>query len=273
MKNRKIIFEIVIAAMFIALLAIFSYVPYVGFITIGPISFTTIHIIVLIGAMLLGWKHGLIYGFFFGLFSFLQALSTAGTANYLFVNPFVSILPRVIFGFVSGLTFDFLRKRTNGAQFIGIIAISAGLLTLFHTIITLLCLYIFGILDIFKISQFLGLSEVLNNLRDAGFDNFGIFIFGFVSFGCVAEIMAAALIVPIAGGVVFKSFKTSSFTSLGIIKPSTGEIELSKAKLILLFIVASLILLGCMTGLIIHFIQVGELLNLSFHLINLQILL
>lgn len=258
MKNRKIILEIVISAMFIALLAIFSFVPYVGFITIGPISFTTVHIIVLIGAMLLGWKHGLIYGFFFGLFSFFQALSTAGTVNYLFVNPFVSILPRIIFGLVSGLIFDFLRKRTTGPQFLGISAISAGLLTLFHTFITLFCLYIFGILDIFKISQALGLAEVLDNLKAAGFDNFGVFILGFVSFGCIAEISGAALIVPLAGGVILRSFKTSSFTTLGIIRPATREVELSKTKLILMFVVAGVILLGFMAGLIVLY-SIGKI--------------
>ncbi len=250
MKDRKVILEIVTSAMFIALLAIFSFVPYVGFITIGPISFTTVHIIVLIGAFLLGWKHGLILGFFFGLFSFFQALGTAGTVNYLFVNPFISILPRAIFGVVAGLVFDFLRKRMTPSQFLGISAISAGLLTLFHTFVTLFCLYIFGILDIFKISELLGLIEITDNLKAAGFDNFGLFILGFVSFGCLAEISAASLIVPLAGGVILRSFKNSSFTNLGVIKKPNREIELSRAKFILLFVIAGIILLGFMAGLI-----------------------
>ena len=252
MQNRKIILNITISAMFIALLAVFSFVPYVGFITIGPISFTTVHIIVLIGAMLMGWKHGLIYGFFFGLFSFIQALSTAGTVNYLFVNPFVSILPRVIFGCVSGLVFDFLRKRTNSKQFIGISAISAGLLTLFHTLITLTCLYIFGILDIFKISQALGLSEILETLKSYGFDNFGIFILGFVSFGCLAEVLAATFIVPSAGGVVMLSFKKNmNFVKMGIIKEANDETTFSKSNLLIIFIVLLIVLLRYLAGLVV----------------------
>ena len=50
--NRKFIKEIVIDALFLALIVIFSYVPYIGLITIGPISFTTIHLIVLIAGVL-----------------------------------------------------------------------------------------------------------------------------------------------------------------------------------------------------------------------------
>ena len=250
MSNRKTILHIVTAAMFIALIAIFSFVPYLGFITIGPISFTTVHIIVLLGCMLLGWKHGIIYGFFFGLFSFFQALSTAGTVNYLFVNPFVSILPRIIFGFVAGFAFDFLRKRCNGITFVGISAISAGLLTLFHTFITLTCLYVFGILDIFKISQALGLAEVLTTLKDLGFDNFGLFILGFVSFGCIAEIIGAALIVPSAGYGLIKGLGHSSFVQLGVIKKPNEENSMSKTKLVLLFVVTLIVLMGFLAGLI-----------------------
>ena len=46
---RKTIFYISFYALFLALFVIFSYVPYIGYITLGPISFTTMHILVLVG--------------------------------------------------------------------------------------------------------------------------------------------------------------------------------------------------------------------------------
>ena len=100
------IFHIAFDALFLALFAILSYVPYIGYITIGPISFTTMHILVLVGAMLFGKKKGALFGLFMGVFSLLVSLQYPGTVNYLFLNPFVSILPRVLFGLISGVIFD-----------------------------------------------------------------------------------------------------------------------------------------------------------------------
>ena len=50
MKNNKLLLSMSIDAMFLALIALFSYVPYLGYINIGPISFTTIHLLVLVVA-------------------------------------------------------------------------------------------------------------------------------------------------------------------------------------------------------------------------------
>lgn len=109
MKNKKIRM-MAIDAMFIAIIAIFAFVPFLGFITLGPISFTTIPIIVFIGAYIFGWKRGLIYGIAFGLFSLFKALTVPGTFDYYFVNPLVSVLPRAIFGFVAGLLGSLVKK-------------------------------------------------------------------------------------------------------------------------------------------------------------------
>ncbi len=109
MKNKQIKM-MVIDAMFIAIIAIFAFVPFLGFISVGPISFTTIPIIVFIGAYIFGWKRGLIYGVTFGLFSLFKALTVPGTFDYFFINPLISVLPRAIFGLVAGIIATNIRK-------------------------------------------------------------------------------------------------------------------------------------------------------------------
>lgn len=201
--NRNVIFNVAFDALFLALFAIFSYVPYIGYITVGPISFTTMHILVLVGALLFGKYKGALFGLFMGVFSLLVSLQYPGTVNYLFLNPFVSILPRVLFGFIAGLIFDILRKRTTFAGFLVVAAPICGILTLLHTVLTLLCLYVFGYLDIFYISRLMGLTEIIE-ANNAAFGSFGNFVAAFIAPGAVCEIAAAIILSPAIMGAIYK---------------------------------------------------------------------
>ena len=63
MKNKRIE-NMTISAIIIALIALMTFVPYVGYLTIPgtPISICTIHIVVLLTALLFGWKQGFVAG-------------------------------------------------------------------------------------------------------------------------------------------------------------------------------------------------------------------
>ena len=141
----KKILRMCVDAMFIALIALFTFIPNLGFITIGPISFTTIHLIVLVGAFLFGIIEGTIFGLAFGLCSLFKALTMpASVADYLFVNPLISILPRVIFGFLAGVLFQFIRNKVhNKVGFSVLSGVISGLLTLLHTAMVIPLLYAF----------------------------------------------------------------------------------------------------------------------------------
>lgn len=196
-KIRMIAYD----AILIAIIILFTFVDYLGYINLGVISFTTIHIIVLIGASLFGYKRGMIYGFIFGLSSLLKALSYPGTANYFFINPFVSILPRVLFGFLAGLTFDLFKKYFSQKTFNILVAPASGVLTFIHTLLTMLCLYLFGILDPFKISAALGLTPLIEN------GEIMATLISFISIGSVCEIIAAALLTGGIYLIISKNFK------------------------------------------------------------------
>ena len=244
MKNNKLLLSMSIDAMFLALITIFSYVPYLGYMTIGPISFTTMHLIVLVGALFFGKRKGALYGFFMGVFSLLVSIQYPGTVNYFFLNPFVSVLPRVIFGFVSGWIFDLLRTRLNFKSFLALSAPICGILTLFHTLITLSSLYVFGIIDIFKITSLIpGYTEILNSLTGA-FNSFGNFLLIFVAPGSVCEAAAAIVLSPAIMGALYTVVSRTNFVRSGLVTLFNTQNTIKIQYLYVLISVASVIVIG-----------------------------
>jgi uncharacterized membrane protein len=140
-KTRKIAFD----AIFVAIIIILTFVPYIGFIPLGPVSFTTITIPVFVGAYIFDWKRGTFYGFMFGVSSMVRSfMSYVTPADPFFQNPLVSVLPRVIFGLVTGLVFMAVKKIKKVKMRRIVLPISIFLLSLFHSVITLVMLGIFN---------------------------------------------------------------------------------------------------------------------------------
>jgi len=234
MKKLNKIQQIVYDALFLALFFVFAYVPYLGYINIGTLAFTTMHILVIIGALLFGKRRGILYGFFFGITSLVIAINYPGTLNYFCLNPFISILPRVLFGLISGLLFDFLRTHCSQKKFNILIIFSSGLLTLVHTILYFVCFYIFGILDIFKISSLLGLSDLIDLLFNQ-YGGFISFILSTMSIGSICEIVAAMVICSAIYIPLNKFFKIGSANKI--------EIKFNQNKIVLITFIIFICLL------------------------------
>ncbi|WP_353094375.1 ECF transporter S component [Tissierella praeacuta] len=81
-----------------------------GFIPIGPTRATIMHIPVIIGAIMEGPVVGGFIGLIFGLFSIFQAMTNPTPVSFVFLNPLVSVLPRVLIGVVSSYVYTILRK-------------------------------------------------------------------------------------------------------------------------------------------------------------------
>ena len=140
LRNKRVT-DIAFAGIILAVMAILNFVPNVGYIRIIPGTFeiTIIHIFVIIFAWLLGWKAGLLSGLAFGVFCWANAFIVG---NLAFQNPLVSVLPRVFFGFITGLVFDLTRLIKKPKLRYGIdIALCAGV-TVVHTMLVLLMLYV-----------------------------------------------------------------------------------------------------------------------------------
>lgn len=84
-----------------------------GFIPVGPTRATIMHIPVIIGAILEGPIVGALVGLIFGLFSIFQALTNPTPVSFVFLNPLVSVVPRVLIGIISHYVFEALSNLGN----------------------------------------------------------------------------------------------------------------------------------------------------------------
>ena len=133
--NKEKTREMTLLAMFIAIILLMVFVPYLGFIQIGALpSVTLIHIPVLIGAVVLGRKAGVILGLTFGIGSMLRAFYSPGM-DYLFIFPWVSVLPRFIFGLLAYDAYKLARRLVN--KRFPALALSFAVMTLLHTLMVL----------------------------------------------------------------------------------------------------------------------------------------
>lgn len=114
MRNGKIS-RMAQLALLLAILLIMAFTP-LGYLNIGPLSVTFLVIPVVVGAVVLGCKAGLVLGLAFGLTSFAQCFgfSTFGVA-LMGIDPLatavICILPRVLVGLLSWLVFRALEGK------------------------------------------------------------------------------------------------------------------------------------------------------------------
>lgn len=111
-------------------ISIFLGVTRLGFIPLGIFNFTIMHIPVIIGALLEGPIVGAATGLIFGLFSMYQNfIAPSSLIFFVFLNPIVALVPRILIGIVSYYVYKLLKNRIKNKSFsIGIAAI-AGTLT------------------------------------------------------------------------------------------------------------------------------------------------
>lgn len=106
-------FDLTVLSLMIAITAVLFYSP-LGNINIGLISITIAHIPILIITILLGLKPGLINAFAFGLFSLLSALlAPKGLLSPLFINPMISIVPRMMIPVTTFLVYHLLKNKNK----------------------------------------------------------------------------------------------------------------------------------------------------------------
>lgn len=99
--KEKWIFTAILAA-----IEIFLTAADLGFFAIGRIAFTILHIPVFIAVILVGLPQGFILAAIFGLSSMTSAyLHPSGLLDYLFRNPLISVLPRLMIPFAVWLVY------------------------------------------------------------------------------------------------------------------------------------------------------------------------
>lgn len=147
--NKSKTKNLTLLSLFIAIEVLMTNVPFLGFIPIGPLRATTLHIPVIIAGIVLGKDKGAIIGFVFGLCSLLTATMQPTATSFIF-SPFISgsflsaivaIVPRVCIGYVAGFIYDSLKEKHE----ISAMAIGSFLGAITNTILVMSGIYfIFG---------------------------------------------------------------------------------------------------------------------------------
>lgn len=118
-KTRSLVMTAVIAA----IIVIMAFVPFLGYIPLGFMNAATLHIPVIIGAILLGPKYGAFLGLTFGLTSLWKNTFMPNPTSFVF-SPFVTmgpfrgngaslivcLVPRVLIGIVAYYVYRFCMK-------------------------------------------------------------------------------------------------------------------------------------------------------------------
>lgn len=112
MNNKEKTRKMVTVAMLGAITIVLGLTP-MGYIPLGLINITTMHIPVIVAGILEGPIVGALVGFIFGLSSIANAILRPIPISFVFYNPIVSVLPRVLIGIFAGLTFMGLKDKNN----------------------------------------------------------------------------------------------------------------------------------------------------------------
>lgn len=179
-------------AIFMAIIILQDLVPFFGNIPLGPLSITTLHVTVILAAIILGPGEGAIIGGTWGILTWVRAFVAPSSplAPLVFTNPLVAILPRVMIGLVAGYLFRFVLHCSHSERYAAILAAAAGALT--NTGLVL------GLIDLFyrtpAVAQAYGVD--VRHLRPV--------LLATMATNGLAELVLAVIVVPL---VVFLSWR------------------------------------------------------------------
>lgn len=190
MRNEKIRM-MTLDALFIAMMIVVYFLQFAFVLIFPAFSITILHIFVVIVALLGGYKRSWVLGLTFGILSFIMAyVAPKSLLDPLFQNPLVSVLPRLLFGLISGyLASLFINKvKDNKVQLTIYSAIIAAISTLIHTVLVIGSIYIFY--------NDIAVSELSPNFFE--------FIYFIITANGIIEISLAAIITPLVVTPLYK---------------------------------------------------------------------
>lgn len=197
-RQSERIRQMVIAAMLSAIVAVLTFTP-IGMIPLPPPlpSATTVHIPVLVAALVEGPMVGLIVGAVFGICSFIRAWQIGMVGLTLFFrNPVISVLPRLLvplIAFGAWMLWRRLIKQNAVTDKIGT-ALSAVIGTVANTV---LCLGLIALIYGGDLTVMLNEMISAGNADAAYLNNAGAWLVAVVGVpNGIGECIVAAIIVP-----------------------------------------------------------------------------
>ena len=110
--------------------SIFLGVTKLGFIPLPAMNATILHLPVIIGGILEGPLVGGLIGLIFGLFSMFQAITAPTLTSFMFLNPIIALIPRVLIGVWSYYIYKVFKTKKDTFK----LTITAFLASMINTI-------------------------------------------------------------------------------------------------------------------------------------------
>lgn len=189
-QRKSKTYRIAILGILTAIIILQNFVPFLGYIPIPPLNPTIIHITVIVAAIVLGTRDGMLVGLVWGLVRLFKAYTMPSSPLdlLLFTNPLISVFPRLMVGVVAGLVFASFQKR--GKEKTGMLAASiSGSLTN-----TVLVLGLIALLYGNEYASSLGVDP----------SNLLAVLAGVVATNGLAEAIASAIIAPLLSRALLK---------------------------------------------------------------------
>lgn len=185
MKNTK---DITLLGLMSAIIIVMLAIPGLGYIPLPFMNATLVHIPVIILAIVKGPKLGAVIGGVFGVSSLLNSLIRPNITSFIFINPLVSVLPRILIGLFSGLMADGLRNKNWKYNLQNLIP--AGIGSIVNTIGVLGMIYI------------LYAKDYLEAIGKVGQSAFAVIGYIAVTHGVVEMIIAMIIATTIANALL-----------------------------------------------------------------------
>lgn len=129
MKQLNKTRNLVMTAALTAIIIIMAFVPFLGYIPLGFMNATIIHIPVIVGAIILGPKSGAFLGLVFGLTSLWKNTTMPNVTSFVF-SPFIEVagfggnfwslviclVPRILIGVAAYYVYHFLCKSMKNSK-------------------------------------------------------------------------------------------------------------------------------------------------------------
>lgn len=191
-----------------AIMMIMTLVPFLGYIPLGFMNATILHVPVIIGAILFGPKNGAILGFFFGLTSLCKNTILSPNPTSFVFSPFISsgpfhgnvwslvicFVPRILIGvvayYVYVLILKLIRNEKEGQVLALTVAGVCGSMT--NTLLVMNMIYVFFAKDYARASMEAG-SSLFTQSTIASKGVYGI-ILGIIGTSGIPEAVVAGVL-------------------------------------------------------------------------------
>lgn len=202
-KNKNL----VILSIFIAIIIIQTFVPMLGYIPVGIMNATIIQVTVALGAIILGYKKGMILGFSFGISSLIKNTLMPNPTSFLF-SPFVEsiggyrgsykslmicLVPRILIGFIAGIVFLYFKNKNSIKK---ALILSGVLSSLTNTILVI------GGIFIFYGKEYISLKSI-----DSGLDKIIYSIMGLIGTQGFLEAVVSGILCLFIGNILIKVYQ------------------------------------------------------------------